>query len=72
MIYRNGDAAVVRNLTDKAQNLSIVLLDGRTIYNASLEDELTIGKSELEIPNGVLIFTVNDGNHTESQKVILF
>ena len=72
VIYRNGDAAVVRNLTDETLNLSVVLLDGRTIYNASLEDEITIGKSELEIPNGVLIFTVNDGKHTESQKVILF
>lgn len=40
--------------------------------NASLQDELIINKSELEIPNGVLIFSANDGNRTESQKVILF
>ena len=72
VIYRNGDEAIVRNLTDQTLNLSIVLLDGRTIYNAALKDELTINKSELEIPNGVLIFTVNNGNRFESQKVILF
>lgn len=71
-LSRNGNEAVVRNLSDSPLNLSVFLLDGRCIYNASLQDELIINKSELEIPNGVLIFSANDGNRTESQKVILF
>ncbi|HIY49572.1 MAG TPA: hypothetical protein H9834_07110 [Candidatus Barnesiella excrementavium] len=71
-LTRNGDEAIVRNQTDSPLTLSVILLDGRCIYNASLQDELVINKADLEIPNGVLIFSANDGNRTESQKVILF
>jgi predicted outer membrane repeat protein len=71
-IGRTGDAAVVKNNTGKALRLQIRLLDGRTIYSANVAGELTISKSELEIPGGVLIFSVSNGVLSESKKVILF
>jgi predicted outer membrane repeat protein len=71
-IGRSGDNAVVKNLSGKTVNLQIRLLDGRTIYSSPVTGELIINRSELQIPNGVLIFSVNNGIASESKKVILF
>jgi predicted outer membrane repeat protein len=71
-IGRSGDNAIVKNNTGKALDLQIRLLDGRTIYRAQVANELTLSKSDLEVPGGVLIFTVSNGKTSDSRKVILF
>ncbi len=71
-VYSDGQNAVIRNLSDKALMLQVRLLDGRTIYQATISDEIVINKSELEVPNGVLIFTATNGSAAQSKKMILF
>ncbi|MDR0413060.1 MAG: hypothetical protein LBH61_04585 [Dysgonamonadaceae bacterium] len=71
-IYSANGSAVVRNNGGEALDLQIRLLDGRSIYRAKVGSELTIGKSELEVPGGVLIVTVSDGKVSQTRKVILF
>lgn len=71
-IFRNEGNAVVRNLSEKKLRLEVKLLDGRTIYCAELNNEVFIDKSELEIANGVLIFTASDGKISQTVKTILF
>jgi len=68
----DGENAIVKNLSNKVLTLEIRLLDGRTVYSAKITNELSIKRSELEIPNGVLIFTANDGLASQSIKTILF
>ncbi|MDR0540665.1 MAG: hypothetical protein LBH19_00470 [Dysgonamonadaceae bacterium] len=71
-IYSDGNNAVVKNNSGETLQLQIRLLDGRSIYSANVSGELTISKSELEVPGGVLIFTVNNGKVSASKKAILF
>ena len=71
-IYRNGDLAVVKNHTGKLLNLKIYLVDGRCIYSAGVAGEMNIHRSELEVPGGLLIIAVNNGQVSASKKVILF
>lgn len=71
-LCRDGEAAVVRNLSGNTLQLSVLLLDGRCIYRAEVDGQISIDKSELEIPNGVLIFSATDGKSVETKKTILF
>lgn len=72
-IGRSGDNAVITNVTDGALDLKVYLLDGRVIYEKTgWTGDLLINKSELAIPNGVLIFSVTDGNVVDAKKAVLF
>lgn len=72
IIKRSGDNTIIQNSTDRPLTLNVTLIDGRTIYSAVLENEITIHKSDLGISNGILILTANDGSRYYSQQTILF
>lgn len=71
MIHQD-DNLVIKNNTGHSQVLTIRLVDGRVVYSAPLEQELTISKSILSIPNGILIISVANGTVTQTVKTIFF
>lgn len=63
---------MLNNYSDKALNLHIMLVDGRTIYSANVKDKVFISPSDLEIPNGLLIMTADNGTTRQTVKTVLF
>lgn len=68
----NGDGVCFTNLKGGELTLRIMLVDGRTIYSAKVVDKVTVKRSDLEIPNGLLIINATAGNVNQTLKTILF
>lgn len=68
----DGNDAVVTNLSGSALTLRVMLVDGRTIFSSTFTDKVTLTKSGLEVPNGLLIITATDGKTSQAVKTVLF
>lgn len=70
----SSDAAGVcfTNVAGQPMKLNIMLVDGRTIYSATVTNKATVSRSDLEIPNGILIISATAGTSKQTMKTVLF
>lgn len=70
----NAEGGMVRftNITGEPMSLRIMLVDGRTIYTATVKDSVSVSRDELEVPNGLLIISASAAGMTRSLKTVIF
>lgn len=71
-VETTAEGVCFTNLKGGEMTLNILLVDGRTIYSAKVADKVTVKRSDLSIPNGLLIISATAGNATQSLKTVLF
>lgn len=67
----NGTSVRVSNLGGQNMHLTVTLIDGRTIYTADSDSDITIARDELSMPSGILIFTATAAGHTQTVKTVI-
>ena len=63
------EGIVVKNVSDKKLTLRVVGIDGKQIYSAGFENELSLSKGELQ--KGIVVFILTNGVNTQAEKVFL-
>lgn len=68
-IYNMPSEIMIENITRQPLQLQIVLMDGRSVAQMTINNCTTISKNSL--PQGVLLLVVNNGTETATKKIIL-